>query len=36
MPGMALEIQPGDENLVALGASGFGIMALSSGPNAAS
>ena len=26
--GMALEIQPGDENLVALGASGFGIMAL--------
>ncbi len=26
--GMALEIQPGDEHLVALGASGFGIMAL--------
>jgi hypothetical protein len=26
--GMALEILPGDENLVALGASGFGIMAL--------
>jgi exo beta-1,2-glucooligosaccharide sophorohydrolase (non-reducing end) len=26
--GMALEIQPGDENLVALGASGFGLMAL--------
>ena len=26
--GMALEILPGDENLVALGASGFGVMAL--------
>ncbi len=26
--GMAIEILPGDENLVALGASGFGIMAL--------
>ena len=26
--GMALEIRPGDENLVALGASGFGLMAL--------
>ncbi|HTL17896.1 MAG TPA: glucoamylase family protein [Patescibacteria group bacterium] len=26
--GMALEITPGDENLVAVGASGFGIMAL--------
>jgi hypothetical protein len=26
--GMALEIVPGDQNLVALGASGFGIMAL--------
>ena len=26
--GLALEILPGDENLVALGASGFGIMAL--------
>ena len=26
--GMALEIRPGDENLVALGASGFGVMAL--------
>jgi len=26
--GMAIEIQPGDDNLVALGASGFGIMAL--------
>jgi hypothetical protein len=26
--GMALEIQPGDKNLVAVGASGFGIMAL--------
>jgi hypothetical protein len=26
--GMALEIQPGDEHLVALGASGFGVMAL--------
>lgn len=26
--GMALEILPGDQNLVALGASGFGIMAL--------
>ncbi len=26
--GMALEILPGDENLVAVGASGFGIMAL--------
>lgn len=26
--GMALEVLPGDENLVALGASGFGIMAL--------
>ena len=26
--GMAVEIQPGDEHLVALGASGFGIMAL--------
>lgn len=26
--GMALEIQPGDENLVAVGASGFGLMAL--------
>jgi hypothetical protein len=26
--GMALEIQPGDENLVALGGSGFGLMAL--------
>ena len=27
--GMAIEITPGDDNLVALGASGFGIMALS-------
>lgn len=26
--GMALEVRPGDENLVALGASGFGVMAL--------
>lgn len=26
--GMAIEILPGDENLVALGASGFGVMAL--------
>lgn len=26
--GMAIEIRPGDENLVAVGASGFGIMAL--------
>jgi exo beta-1,2-glucooligosaccharide sophorohydrolase (non-reducing end) len=26
--GMALEIQPGDEHLIALGASGFGIMAI--------
>ena len=26
--GMALEIRPGDENLVALGASGFGVMSL--------
>jgi hypothetical protein len=29
--GMAIEILPGDENLVALGASGFGIMALAVG-----
>ena len=29
--GMALEIVPGDENLVAVGASGFGIMALIAG-----
>ncbi len=29
--GMALEIMPGDENLVAVGASGFGIMALIAG-----
>lgn len=29
--GMAIEILPGDENLVALGASGFGIMALVAG-----
>ena len=29
--GMAIEITPGDENLVALGASGFGIMALVTG-----
>ncbi|MFN2516239.1 MAG: glucoamylase family protein [Pyrinomonadaceae bacterium] len=29
--GMAIEILPGDENLVALGASGFGIMALTVG-----
>ena len=29
--GMALEIVPGDENLVAVGASGFGIMALLAG-----
>ncbi|MFZ0826549.1 MAG: glucoamylase family protein [Verrucomicrobiia bacterium] len=29
--GMALEILPGDENLVAVGASGFGIMALIAG-----
>src|SRR6185369_15793685 len=29
--GMALEIVPGDENLVAVGASGFGIMALVAG-----
>ena len=29
--GMALEITPGDKNLVALGASGFGIMALITG-----
>lgn len=26
--GMSIEIQPGDENLIALGSSGFGIMAL--------
>jgi hypothetical protein len=26
--GMAIEVIPGDKNLVALGASGFGIMAL--------
>ncbi len=26
--GMAIEIKPGDENLIALGSSGFGIMAL--------
>ncbi len=26
--GMALEVRPGDENLVALGASGFGVMAI--------
>src|SRR5204863_4909127 len=26
--GMAIEIQPGDPNLVALGSSGFGIMAI--------
>jgi hypothetical protein len=29
--GMAIEITPGDDNLVALGASGFGIMALITG-----
>ncbi len=29
--GMAIEILPGDENLVAVGASGFGIMALITG-----
>ncbi len=29
--GMAIEILPGDENLVAVGASGFGIMALLAG-----
>jgi hypothetical protein len=29
--GMAIEILPGDENLVAVGASGFGIMALIAG-----
>jgi len=29
--GMAIEIMPGDENLVAVGASGFGIMALIAG-----
>jgi hypothetical protein len=29
--GMALEITPGDENLVAVGASGFGIMAILAG-----
>jgi len=29
--GMAVEIQPGDQNLVAVGASGFGIMALIAG-----
>jgi hypothetical protein len=29
--GMALEILPGDENLVAVGASGFGIMAIIAG-----
>ena len=28
---MAIEILPGDDNLVALGASGFGIMALVAG-----
>ncbi len=31
MAGMAIEIMPGDENLVAVGASGFGIMALIAG-----
>lgn len=29
--GMALEVQPGDENLCAMGASGFGVMALITG-----
>lgn len=29
--GMAIEITPGDENLVALGSSGFGVMALAVG-----
>ena len=29
--GMAIEITPGDENLVALGSSGFGVMALTVG-----
>jgi exo beta-1,2-glucooligosaccharide sophorohydrolase (non-reducing end) len=29
--GMALEVTPGDQNLVALGASGFGIMAIVAG-----
>lgn len=29
--GMALEIKPGDQNLVALGASGFGVIALVAG-----
>ncbi len=29
--GMALEITPGDENLVAVGASGFGVMAIVAG-----